>query len=225
MLLLRLELISMSLFPENQVQITSAASATQIADARAECSNKIPDAVTILWQESDGASFPETGVVLYSTADIIERNTTCEVADYAPDLILIGDDSGGNGLFMHATAESTEVLKIDLGAIGSTEGIVLATGLIAWVGQACPINADALGKLRETNEKVDIILEKPPKDGLKGMLLIKQRMSLSLSVAQLKEAIEQVPITLVRSVYYSKYKAAYEEVNQTQYCLKAVRAP
>jgi hypothetical protein len=214
----------MSLSSENQVQVTSAASATQIADARAEFNNKIPDAVTILWQESDGAFFPETGVVLYSTADITERNTTYEVAEYAPDLILIGDDSGGNGLFMHATAESTEVLKIDFGAIGTTEGFVLAIDLIAWVGQGCPINADALGTPRETNEKVDIILEKSPKDGLKGMLLIKQRMSLALNVAQLKEAIEQVPTTLMRSVYYSKYKGACEEINQTQHCLKAVRA-
>jgi hypothetical protein len=214
----------MSLFPKNQVQVTSAASATQIADARTELNNKIPDAVTTLWQESDGASFPETGVVLYSTADIAERNTTYEVAEYAPDLILIGDDSGGNGFLMHATAESTEVLKIDLGAIGSTEGIVLATDLIAWIRQGCPINIDALSTPRETNEKVDIILEKLPKDGLKGMLLIKQRMSLTLNVAQLKEAIEQVPTTLIKGVYYSKYKAAYEEINQTQHCLKVVRA-
>ncbi|RZK30600.1 MAG: SMI1/KNR4 family protein [Hymenobacter sp.] len=214
----------MSFFPDNQVQVTFPASAIQIANARAEFGSQLPEAVIMLWQESDGASFPETGVVMYSTADIAERNATYEVVEYAPDLILIGDDSGGNGLFMRATAESTEVLKIGLGAVGSAEGIVLATSLIAWVGQGCLMGKEDLGTPRETNEKVDIILEKSPKDGLKSMLLIKQKLALALSTAQLKLAMEQVPVTLIKGAYYSKYKSSLEEINQTQHCLKVIRA-
>jgi hypothetical protein len=130
---------SMSIFPDNQCQVASPASATEIANTRAEFANKLPETVATLWQESDGAFFPETGVVLYSTADIAERNSTYEVAEYEPDLILIGDDSGGNGFFMRAIVESTEVLKLDLGAIGSVEGSLIATSLVAWVSQGCPI--------------------------------------------------------------------------------------
>lgn len=212
----------MSLFPPNQVQLATPASATQLETVRAEFSNKLPEVVATLWQESNGAAFPETGVVLYSTTDIAERNNTYEVAEYAPDLLLIGDDSGGNGLFMRANVASTEVLKIDLGAIGSTEGTVLNTDLLAWVEQGCPLDVSASNTPRKTNKKVDIILEKSPKDGLKGMLFIKQKMSLALSAAQLKEAMEHVPTILLRGVYYSKYQSAYEEINQTQHCLRTV---
>ncbi|MFE2842166.1 hypothetical protein ACFXKS_01170 [Streptomyces scopuliridis] len=56
-------------------------------------------AVARLWRSTPGVLLPN-GVLVYGPQDILERNETYEVGDYALDWILIGDNSGGSGLFM-----------------------------------------------------------------------------------------------------------------------------
>ncbi|WP_035846488.1 SMI1/KNR4 family protein [Kitasatospora azatica] len=73
-------------------------------------------ALARLWRSTPGVQLPN-GITIYGPQDILERNETYEVGEYQPDWILIGDDSGGNGLFIRrSTADRPSVYRLDLGA-------------------------------------------------------------------------------------------------------------
>ena len=55
---------------------------------------QLPSAYILVLKESNGLSFTN-GVFIYGTEEIVERNETWEVAEYAKGYIAIGDDSGG----------------------------------------------------------------------------------------------------------------------------------
>ncbi|MFC7549587.1 hypothetical protein [Plantactinospora sp. GCM10030261] len=61
-------------------------------------------------------------LALYGPDEIAERNLTYEIAEYAPDLLLIGDDGGGRGLFVAGNDSDPEVVLVGLGAVGSDGG-------------------------------------------------------------------------------------------------------
>jgi len=70
-----------------------------------------------LWRSTPGVLLPN-GVLIYGPQTITERNETYEVADYAPHWVLVGDDSGGGGLFMRRHGrDRASVHLLDLGAI------------------------------------------------------------------------------------------------------------
>ncbi|WP_329595556.1 SMI1/KNR4 family protein (plasmid) [Streptomyces sp. NBC_01005] len=69
-----------------------------------------------LWRSTPGVLLPN-GVLIYGPHTILERNETYQVGEYAPDWVLIGDDSGGGGLFMRRhPCNRTRVYLLDLGA-------------------------------------------------------------------------------------------------------------
>ncbi|MFF9347041.1 SMI1/KNR4 family protein [Streptomyces sp. NPDC014734] len=73
-------------------------------------------ALARLWRSTPGVLLPN-GVQVYSPLDILERNETYEVSTYQPDWVLIGDDSGGRGLFMRrGDGHRASVHSLDLGA-------------------------------------------------------------------------------------------------------------
>ncbi|GAA0224089.1 hypothetical protein [Cryptosporangium japonicum] len=59
----------------------------------------------------------DSGVVLYSRQTLPERNTTFEVAEYAPGYLMIGDDSGGYGFLLACTSTPGPVFHSDLGSL------------------------------------------------------------------------------------------------------------
>ncbi|WP_329071241.1 SMI1/KNR4 family protein [Streptomyces sp. NBC_01429] len=73
-------------------------------------------ALARLWRSTPGVLLPN-GVLIYGPHSILERNETYQVGEYAPDWVLIGDDSGGSGLFMRRhPCDRTSVYLLDLGA-------------------------------------------------------------------------------------------------------------
>jgi len=50
--------------------------------------------ITRFWWSCDGAMIEDV-VKIYSTDEIAERQQTYEIAEYFPEYLLIGDDSGG----------------------------------------------------------------------------------------------------------------------------------
>lgn len=78
--------------------------------------DRLTPALTRLWRSTPGVLLPN-GVVVYGPQDIVERNETYEVGEYQPDWVLIGDDSGGSGLFMRrGGGDRASVYRLDLGA-------------------------------------------------------------------------------------------------------------
>lgn len=97
--------------------------------------------VARLWRSTPGVLL-DNGVLVYGPHLIEERNETFDVARCAPHWTLIGDDSGGGGLFMrHHGRDRTGVYRLDLGAIDEyigTDGEPLTDDLLGWVRAGGP---------------------------------------------------------------------------------------
>ncbi|MFI8810146.1 MULTISPECIES: SMI1/KNR4 family protein [unclassified Streptomyces] len=93
-------------------------------------------AVARLWRSTPGALL-DNGVLVYGPHAIGERNETFEVAHYAPEWVLVGDDSGGGGLLMRRHGrDRTRVFHLDLGAIGpdiEADGEPVTDDLLGWL--------------------------------------------------------------------------------------------
>ena len=61
----------------------------------------------------------DTGIILYSKADLVERNTTYQIEEWEPDFFMIGQD-GDLAFFIKKDSDDTIYMN-DLGALGSIE--------------------------------------------------------------------------------------------------------
>ncbi len=89
-----------------------------------------------LWRTTPGVML-DNGVLIYGPHVIRERNETFEVRRYAPDWVMVGDDSGGSGFFMrHHGRDRTSVYRLGFGAIDAdvaAEGDLVTTDLFGWL--------------------------------------------------------------------------------------------
>ena len=61
----------------------------------------------------------DSGITLYSKADLVERNTTYQIEEWEPDFFMIGQD-GDLAFFIKKDSDDTIYMN-DLGALGSIE--------------------------------------------------------------------------------------------------------
>ncbi|MFL1382392.1 DUF4303 domain-containing protein [Nocardiopsis protaetiae] len=113
--------------------------------------------VAEVWRTTPGLYLPD-GTAVYGPHSLAERNTTFEVAAYAPGWVLVGDDGGGRGLLMRAPGpdfdpaagrESAQVLLLDLGALCpgvAEEGEFLTDDLVGWLAARAADVPDAQGR-------------------------------------------------------------------------------
>ncbi|MFI9625942.1 SMI1/KNR4 family protein [Streptomyces sp. NPDC052042] len=99
-------------------------------------------AIARLWRSTPGVLL-DNGVLVYGPDLIGERNETFEVARYAPHWVLIGDDSGGGGLFMRRHGrDRTRVHRLDLGAVDEhieANGDLVTDDLLGWLRAGGPL--------------------------------------------------------------------------------------
>jgi hypothetical protein len=98
----------------------------------------IPSAILAFIEEQTGVPRPD-GLLLYGRGDLAERNDTFEVAQYLSGYLLIGDDSGGRGVFVSCTVPEHPVYLCDLGSLADEDFIPLAGSLDHWVESECPL--------------------------------------------------------------------------------------
>ena len=60
-----------------------------------------------------------TGIILYSKADLVERNTTYQIEEWEPDFFMIGQD-GDLAFFIKKDSDDTIYMN-DLGALDAIE--------------------------------------------------------------------------------------------------------
>jgi hypothetical protein len=118
--------------------IQDAATDQQIAEAENELGIKFPEEYKLLLTSSDGL-FANDLVKLYSTEEIAERNSTYEIAQYLPGYLMIGDDSGGYGIFLDNGSSPSPVYLMGHGSLLLSEAIVLASTLTDWINQRFPL--------------------------------------------------------------------------------------
>lgn len=81
----------------------------------------------------------DSGLFIYSTDDIIERNKTHEIKEYCNDFLLIGDDSGGRGLLIRISDYHTSVYSSGLGDLEPRKFKLIAQSLEDWINRGLPI--------------------------------------------------------------------------------------
>ena len=191
------------------IELQPAASAAEVEAAGARLHGVIPRLLREIWLHSNGLAMP-AGFVLYGTADIAERNATFEVAQYAPDHLAIGDDSGGRMILTRATADETTVCHSDMGDLQPARFAALSGNLVSWIRDGAHIPESA----RPSSDPlalVDLYLERAPPD-LRGLLEIKRTLSLDLSLGELKHAMEAVPAPLIRGVPAQKWRMRVDKL-------------
>lgn len=84
----------------------------------------------------------ENDVLLYGPDTLRERNTTFEVARYAPGYLMIGDDGGGNGFLIPCVGGVGPVFRVGLGSLLEDDFVVVATTFEAWEADGFAVPPD-----------------------------------------------------------------------------------
>jgi SMI1/KNR4 family protein SUKH-1 len=119
-------------------EIQDAATDQQIAEAENDLEIKFPEEYRLLLTYSNGL-FANDLVNLYSTEEIAERNSTFKIGKYLPGYLMIGDDSGGYGIFLDTGSNSSPVYLMGHGSLGLSDADVLAPSLTDWINQRFPL--------------------------------------------------------------------------------------
>lgn len=93
-----------------------------------------------LWEVADGL-MTDAGVTVYSTGCIGERNSTYEVAQYAPGFLLIGDNGGGRGFLLRTDDSGSAVFSSDLGDLAPEDLEVESADFASWIESLRPTTA------------------------------------------------------------------------------------
>lgn len=101
---------------------------------------KLPLFLENLYQCSNGLTINETGLYLYAIEDIAERNATYEVRVYLPDMIMIGDDSGGRAIVAPLSSSNSSISIVSMGSFAVEDFSPLADSFENWLKQGFPIS-------------------------------------------------------------------------------------
>lgn len=96
----------------------------------------LPDGYVSLLMETNGFAL-NNGVTVYPAEDVLERNETFEVREYAPGFLAIGDDSGGLSILVDLATQ--EVFSVDQGSMDPDDMEHLADSIQAWVSGGCNV--------------------------------------------------------------------------------------
>lgn len=154
------------------------------------------------------------GLVIYGTEDIVERNETWEVDEYASGFIAIGDDGGGNVFLMLQDADEKEVLVIDCGDMNPCHANLVTSDFTKWVNSGCLNEIDQKASI-ELPDTCNILLVKPPYEGLKDLIKIKNVLGVEISAADLLKGSKNPPFILVERYPYGKAKKLIEKLGST----------
>ncbi|GKV57330.1 hypothetical protein NCCP2222_32770 [Sporosarcina sp. NCCP-2222] len=121
------------------LQRNTSADGREIVTLESEMNVTLPNGYKELLTSTNGLSLGG-GLVIYGTEDLMERNETWEVSEYAGGYVAIGDDGGGNVFLMRQELEAMEVLLVDAGDMNPKNATVLSPDLLDWVTNEFPIN-------------------------------------------------------------------------------------
>ncbi|KOS60592.1 SMI1 / KNR4 family protein [Lysinibacillus sp. FJAT-14222] len=97
---------------------------------------KLPTTYRTLLKYTNGLSIAG-GVLIYGTEDIIERNETWEVNEYAKGYLAIGDDGGGNVFLMELDTEESRIFAVDCGDMNPQNASIIAVDFNSWIDSGC----------------------------------------------------------------------------------------
>ena len=96
----------------------------------------LPQQYKNVLQEGNGFSLTN-GVLIYGTEEIIERNETWEVNEYAKGYVAVGDDGGGMVFLMALEKEDCQVFVVDCGDMNPLHAKLVSSSLSEWLREGC----------------------------------------------------------------------------------------
>jgi hypothetical protein len=126
---------------EIEIEFYEPASPEEIAEMQKAIGYPLPEDYKRFLATSNGL-FAGSLVSIYSTEEIAEVNLTNEVKKYIPDWLMIGDDSGGYGVFLDLRKTVSPVYLMEMGSLIPAEAYVQANSLDEWIRLGFPLNYD-----------------------------------------------------------------------------------
>ncbi|MEK3953156.1 MULTISPECIES: SMI1/KNR4 family protein [unclassified Psychrobacillus] len=191
----------------------TAASDIEIQEVENLLKLELPNVYKDLLRYTNGFSIGG-GLVIYGTEDLVERNETWEVDEYASGFVAIGDDGGGNVFLMFQDADEKEVLVIDSGDMNPSHSNLVTSDFNKWVNSGCLNEIDQKTSI-EIPDTCNILLVKPPNEGLKDLIKIKNVLGIEISTADLLKGSKNPPFILVERFPYGKAKKLMEKLGST----------
>ncbi|GAA5444147.1 hypothetical protein Misp06_02330 [Microbulbifer sp. NBRC 101763] len=108
----------------------SGVSETQLQKLEDDLKIKLPDDYVALMRRTDGFALGN-GLTIYRSEDLVERNETFEVFEYAPGYLAIGDDSGGLSILI--SLSNGKVYSVDQGSMDEDDMEILGNSLFEWL--------------------------------------------------------------------------------------------
>lgn len=180
------------------------AGAEEINFVESELGLDLPKVYRVFLSTANGFINDE-GIGLYGTADLVERNQTLEVKEYANGYVAIGDDSGDKVFLMKSEHGAKEVIAVDCGYMNPEDGPeMIAADFEQWISEGCIITISKLEGAKSSIEPHDIILERAPFGGTKDLLTIKKVLETDISIGELLKKAKQSPCVVMRNVPYAK---------------------
>ncbi|MFJ7838840.1 hypothetical protein ACIQXG_05130 [Lysinibacillus sphaericus] len=178
----------------------------------------IPSRLIEFWKSYNEVSF-ENGINIYGFDIAIERNGLYEVSTYAPEYILIGDDGGGQGLFLKKNSD-LNVFYQDFGAL-SLPFYTLDTDLFRWLENDAVIKDDDF-TLDEPDliDEVKVYIVRKPNEANKFIMEIRKCFNLNLSINDIREKLNSLPFLVIQDIKIMKYGKTIEILNQKYNCIE-----
>ncbi|WP_438298530.1 SMI1/KNR4 family protein [Sporosarcina sp. FA15] len=161
------------------------------------------------------------GLVIYGTGDLVERNETWEVDEYASGHVSIGDDGGGNVFLMLRGAKEKEVVVVDSGDMNPNHATAITSDFSKWVNSGC--SSEKVQKsIVEPLDACDILLIKTPSGGLKDLVKIKSVLGADVSTSDLLKGSKNPPFILMENFPHGKAKKLIEKLGPVGIVLNVI---
>ncbi|WP_010503574.1 SMI1/KNR4 family protein [Paenibacillus elgii] len=202
------------------IKLNPPASSDVIEAVEDELMVKFPNVYKELLKKTNGFQTDE-GVVIYGTEDLIERNLTWEVEEYAKGFVAIGDNSGGTVYLMAEELGATELLAVDSGDMNPDNATMITSDFIQWLSSGCRhAGQDFVNDKQSFTQLHDIILINKPSNDIKDVLQIKKILGVNMSTSELLKGVKTPPFVLIRGVPYGKAIKCLEELGDLSKVLK-----
>lgn len=155
-------------------------------------------------------------VVLYGHSSFIERNEACQVKEYAPQCVTIGDDSGGRQVLL--ALPNGRLGLVDAGSMNPADAEPLADDFNEWLAGGCDLHDPPS---EPHPDRIDIYLQRPPTEGLKGLVRVLKLLDLNVPASEYRTILANTPYRLARDLDYLRYGWRCAEHNLQEPCLAA----
>jgi len=120
-----------------QGEIFPPASVENILKAEHALGIDLPVEYSDFLKVANGAYF-ENGIRIYPLDELVERNETLEVTEYAPGFLAIGDDNSEYVFIVDQTLKPSPIFMVFVGSMDPDDKVRVGDSLESWLQSGCP---------------------------------------------------------------------------------------